>query len=230
MSMSGWWSMWSAMAATRPTNAIPFANASKEKVLVSASPRRDQPASDPSARWTSRSDSFCGMREFTTIGLRRASLLALLASGLLAEPVAAQSADTLPPRSAHYWRNLTLGAATSILLHEAGHIGTAIALGSHPRFGFDSYRPTVYSEIDSRTEPHKQYLFSVAGLVVQNTLDEAILDIPHERGSAFERGVLGGGIGTTLFYLTIGRWGSVSDIAFIAKVHGMTKTQSTLVF
>ena len=39
-----------------------------------------------------------------------------------------------------------------------------------------------------------------------------------------------GGIGTTLFYLTIGRRGSVSDIEYIARMHGMTRAQSTLVF
>ena len=54
---------------------------------------------------------------------------------------------------------------------------------------------------------------------MQSVIDEAILDIPHRRGSAFERGLLAGGIGTTLFYLTIGRRGSVSDVDFIARTH-----------
>ena len=66
---------------------------------------------------------------------------------------------------------------------------------------------------------------------MQSVLDEAILDIPHHRGSAFERGLLGGGIGTTLFYLTIGRRGSVSDIDFIARTHAMTQdADDTLLF
>jgi hypothetical protein len=131
--------------------------------------------------------------------------------------------------SSHYWEKLALGAMTSILLHESAHIAVALAVG-HPHFGFDKLRPTVYSGIDSRLEPHKQYLFSVAGLAMQSVIDEAVLDIPHHRGSAFERGLLGGGIGTTVFYLTIGRRGSVSDIEYIARMHGMTRTQSTLVF
>ena len=98
---------------------------------------------------------------------------------------------------------LALGATTSILLHEAGHITACRSpLGADPTFGFDKLRPTIYSGIDSHTEPHKQFLFSVAGLTVQSLIDEAILDIPHARGSAFERGMLGGGIGTTVFYLT----------------------------
>jgi len=136
----------------------------------------------------------------------------------------------VPPRSDHYWPTLAAGAATSILLHEAGHIATAFAVGGHPTFGFDKLRPTVYSGINSRIEPHRQFLFSAAGLSVQSVLDEAILDVPHRRGSAFERGLLAGGLGTTIFYLTIGRWGSVSDVDFMARTHAMTKTQVTLVF
>jgi len=152
------------------------------------------------------------------------------AAGLIARPptVHAQSRDSVV-LSPNYWPKLTLGAVTSILLHESAHIAVALAVGS-PQFGFDKLRPTIYSGIDSHLEPHKQYLFSVAGLAMQSVVDEAILDIPHHRGSAFERGVLGAGIGTTLFYLTIGRRGSVSDIEYIARTHGMTRAQSTLVF
>src|SRR6478672_2320367 len=151
--------------------------------------------------------------------------------GLAARPavVRAQARDSVV-LSANYWQKLTLGAVTSILLHESAHIAVAFAIGPGPYFGFDKLRPTVYSGIDSHLEPHKQYLFSVAGLTMQSVIDEAILDIPHHRGSAFERGLLAGGIGTTLFYLTIGRRGSVSDIEYIARTHGMTRAQSTLVF
>jgi hypothetical protein len=116
-------------------------------------------------------------------------------AGLIARPatVDAQSRDSVA-LSPNYWQKLTLGAVTSILLHESAHIAVALAVGS-PQFGFDKLRPTIYSGIDSHLEPHKQYLFSVAGLTMQSVIDEAILDIPHHRGSAFERGVLGGGIG-----------------------------------
>ena len=98
----------------------------------------------------------------------------------------AQSADTVTAAPG-YWRRLGLGVATSILLHEAGHIGTAVASGAHPTFGFDKARPTVYSGIDLHRHPRQQFWFSAAGLTVQSLLDEAILDIPHARGSAFER-------------------------------------------
>lgn len=141
----------------------------------------------------------------------------------------AQSRDSVV-LSSNYWQLLGVGAATSVLLHEVGHITTAFALGSHPTFGFDALRPTVYSNINSHRDPHKQFLFSAAGLTVQTLIDEGILDIPHTRGAAFERGLLGGGIGTTLFYLTIGRNGSVSDVDFMARTHALTKTQITLIF
>jgi hypothetical protein len=141
-----------------------------------------------------------------------------------------QSAADSVRLSPNYWRILTLGAVTSVLLHEAGHITMSLAVGARPTFGFDKLRPTVFSGINSRTEPHKQFLFSAAGLTVQSLIDEGILDIPHARGSAFERGMLGGGIGTTLFYLTIGRTGSVSDVDFMARTRAMTKTQVTLLF
>jgi hypothetical protein len=103
-------------------------------------------------------------------------------------------------------------------------------VGAHPYIGFDKGRPTVYSGIDSNKYPHKQFLFSAAGLTTQALIDEAILDIPHSRGGAIERGILAGGIGTTLFYITIGRNGSVSDISFMARTSSLSKTQISLIF
>jgi hypothetical protein len=162
------------------------------------------------------------------------SVRAIVASGLLlagTAPCRAQDSTVSPTTSrAAYWRRFTAGAITSILLHEAGHVVTSFAVGGRPSFGFDELRPTIYSGIDARIEPHKQFLFSASGLTVQTLLDEAILDIPHDRGGIFERGLLGGGIGTTLFYLTIGRNGSVSDVDFMARTHALTKTQVTLLF
>jgi hypothetical protein len=147
----------------------------------------------------------------------------------IAAPCRAQDSASSTVGSA-YWRRFGAGALTSILLHEAAHIATSIAVGGHPTFGFDELRPTIYSGINSHIEPHKQFLFSAAGLTMQSVIDEGILDIPHSRGGAFERGILGGGIGTTLFYLTIGRTGSVSDVDFMARTHALTKTQITLIF
>jgi hypothetical protein len=167
------------------------------------------------------------MRVSTRFGLRGATLALLL----VAAPAGAraQSRDTIP-LSTNYWSRFALGFTTSILLHEAAHIMTSYAVGGHPSFGFDEFRPTVYSGISAQTAPHKQFLFSVSGLVMQNVVDEAVLDFPHRRGAAFERGILGGGIGTTVFYLTIGRRGSVSDVDFIARTHAMNRTQTTLLF
>jgi hypothetical protein len=173
------------------------------------------------------------MRDSTTNRVRRASLIAgVVLSSSLSLAASAQSpsrADSVRLQS-NYWPKLVAGAVSSILVHEAAHIGTSYAVGGKPTFGFDNFRPTVYSGIHLQTDPRKQFYFSISGLVVQSLLDEAILDIPHNRGGAFERGLLAGGIGTTLFYLTIGRWGSVSDVDFIARTHVMNKTEVTLVF
>ena len=167
------------------------------------------------------------MRDSITARLRGASLTLLLTA--LPGIANAQARDSVR-LSTHYWTKFGLGFTTSILMHEAAHIMTSFAVGGHPSFGFDEARPTIYSGISSKTEPHKQFLFSISGLTMQSLIDEGILDIPHGRGSAFERGILAGGIGTTVFYLTIGRRGSVSDVDFIARTHAMTKTQVTLVF
>jgi len=104
------------------------------------------------------------------------------------------------------------------------------ALGAHPHFGFDHGRPTVYSGIDSRIHPQKQFLFSAAGLTTQALVNEAILDIPHSGGGPIERGILAGGIATTLFYITLGRNASVSDISYMAQTSSLSKTQVSLIF
>jgi hypothetical protein len=159
----------------------------------------------------------------------RRSIAALALVTAAAARGSAQRADTLE-LSPNYWRLFWLGATTSLAVHEAAHVATALAVGGHPSFGFNAARPTIYSGLDASLEPHKQFLFSAAGLVAQSVVDEGILDVPHSRGSAFERGVLAGGIGTTLFYLTIGRTGSVSDVAYMARTHAMSKRQIALLF
>lgn len=166
--------------------------------------------------------------------MRRLALAAVsaIAVGLPARIAAAQTAPAAPTAQADapHWRKFAFGFVSSVLFHESAHLATSIALGARPTFGFDQGRPTVYSGFNLETSPHDQFLFSAAGLTAQTLLDEALLDIPHGPAGPFERGVLAGGLGTTLFYLTIGRTGYVSDIEFMARVHGMTKTQSTLLF
>ena len=159
--------------------------------------------------------------------LKRAICLLVV---LAAHDLAAQQNDSASVHGPHYVRDFGLGVTTSILVHEIGHIGMSVAEGARPTFGFEDVRPTIFSGIDSHKEPRKQFFFSAAGLGVQTLIDEGILDVPHARGSAFERGMLAGGIGTTVFYLTIGRWGSVSDVDFMARTHVMTKTQLTVLF
>ena len=162
-------------------------------------------------------------------------LLALAALGILATPCAAQeraaSDSTVPAeRPPHYWRSVAAGFAASLLAHEGAHFGTSLALGGHPSLGFNKGRPTVYSGFDVTRDRHKQFLFSSMGLNVQAALDEGVLDVPHERGSPFERGILAGGIATALFYVTIGRTASVSDVDFMARTSSLNKTDITIIY
>jgi hypothetical protein len=140
--------------------------------------------------------------------------------------------DTVPERGRprHYWKKFAAGFASSILAHEGAHIVTAYAVGGHPTIGINKGRPTVYSGISARLDPHKQFLFSSMGLNLQAAMDEAILDVPHRRGAPFERGVLAGGIATALFYVTIGRTASVSDVDFMARTSSLSKTDITLIY
>ena len=162
----------------------------------------------------------------------RSARIALLSIGIASVPSGAQSADsTVPPRRApHYWREVAAGFATSLLAHEAAHVTTSLVLGGHPSFGFDKGRPTVYSGFSAEREPRKQFLFSSMGLNVQAALDEAVLDVPHERGAAFERGVLASGIATALFYISIGRTASVSDVDYMARTSSLSKTDIALIY
>lgn len=141
---------------------------------------------------------------------------------------AADSTNHTTPR--HYWRNFAAGFASSILAHEAGHVGMSYALRAHPTFGFEDGKPTVFSGIDATQNPHKQFLFSSAGLNVQAIMNEAILDIPHHKGGSFERGILAGGIATAYFYATIGRNAPNSDVSFMARTSSLSKTQVSLIY
>ena len=106
----------------------------------------------------------------------------------------------------------------------------AVALGGHVSVHFPNGRPTVYSGFDVTNQRTRQFLFSSMGLNVQALLDEGVLDVPHSSGSSFERGILAGGIGTALFYVTIGRTASVSDIDFMARTSTLNKTDLTLIY
>jgi hypothetical protein len=133
-------------------------------------------------------------------------------------------------RPRHYWRRMAAGFATSLLAHEAAHVVTALAVGGRPTVGLSKGRPTVYSGLDAVTQKREQFLFSSMGLNVQALMDEAILDVPHRRGGPFERGVLAGGIATALFYVTIGRTASVSDVDFMARTSSLSKGDITLIY
>lgn len=159
-------------------------------------------------------------------------------SRLVAQTPADSTARTAPdtshaaprPSRHHYWRRMAAGFASSILAHEGAHVVTAVAVGGHPTFGLSKGRPTVYSGLNASTQRRQQFLFSSMGLNVQALLDEGILDVPHAGGGPFERGLLAGGIATALFYVTIGRTASVSDVDFMARTSSLSKGDITLIY
>jgi hypothetical protein len=165
--------------------------------------------------------------------------LCVAAPNVRAQASAADTAHAVPASSPnpvpqpHYKLRFALGFVTSILAHETGHVIASYAVGGHPSFGFNKWRPTIYSGINSRIDPHKQFIFSSAGLNVQTIMDETLLDVHHSKGSVagpFERGLLAGGLGTVLFYITLGRSASVSDVTFMARTSSLTKTQVSLIY
>jgi hypothetical protein len=161
------------------------------------------------------------------------SVFLSFAAPLRAQDGASTAATDTARREArphHYWRRMAAGFATSLIAHEGAHVVTAFAVGGHPTFGLSKGRPTVYSGLDAATQPRQQFLFSSMGLNLQAVLDEAILDVPHMRGGPFERGVLAGGIATALFYVTIGRSASVSDVDYMARTSSLSKSDITLIY
>jgi hypothetical protein len=142
-------------------------------------------------------------------------------------PHPADSAKALKRR---FYLRMSEGFVASILLHESAHFASSYLMGYHPHLGFDKHRPTVFSGINETGNHHDQFIFSAAGLTVQDLLDELILDVPHNRGGPFERGILTGGIGTTLFYITAGRNARVSDISVMARTSSLSKGQLSLIF
>lgn len=168
--------------------------------------------------------------------LRRWALAASLgpASAALAPtPLRAQvtaKEDSVQASRGYFYRRMAAGFASSMFLHESAHFAASYLMGYHPRMGFYRLRPTVFSGIEETGHRHDQFLFSAAGVAVQELLDELILDIPHQRGGPFERGVLAGGIGTILFYVSLGRNSRVSDISVMARTSTLSKTQLSLIF
>src|SRR4051812_26357534 len=59
----------------------------------------------------------------------------VLTAAIATRSASAQSRDSVA-LSPNYWNRFALGVSTSILLHEAAHIGVALAIGDSPTFGF----------------------------------------------------------------------------------------------
>lgn len=137
------------------------------------------------------------------------------------------------PVSSFSWPRFVGGFVASLAAHEAAHIAASLIVGGNPSIGFSSGRPVMHSGIDAVAHPNQQFAFSASGMVVQLLINEVILDWPRpERGIAgeFERGVLAGGVGTVLFYFTIGRGSGVSDVQWMDDTSGLSKWSLTAIF
>jgi hypothetical protein len=166
----------------------------------------------------------------TTLGAPTSPLVAQTPAASAVHDTARAASGAPAASRHHYWRRMAAGFATSLLAHEGAHLVTAVAVGGHPTVGLNKGRPTVYSGLDATTQRRQQFLFSSMGLNVQALLDEAVLDVPHDGGGAFERGVLAGGIATAIFYVTLGRTASVSDVDFMARTSSLSKGDIPLTY
>ena len=166
----------------------------------------------------------------TALGAPAAPLLAQTPADSAVHDTASAPSNAPATSRHHYWRRMAAGFATSLLVHEGAHLVTAVAVGGRPTVGLNKGRPTVYSGLNAATQKRQQFLFSSMGLNVQALLDEAVLDVPHDGGGAFERGILAGGIATAIFYVTLGRTASVSDVDFMARTSSLSKGDITLIY
>ena len=160
--------------------------------------------------------------------MARAARLLVALGLVLSLPIASAAGQGLPA-----WARFLGGAASSILAHEAAHVTAAALMGGSPSFGFDRGRPVVYSGITTGVHPHRQFVFSASGMSMQLLLNEVILDWPQEEGEragAFERGLLAGGVVTVLFYFTIGRTATVSDVTQMAQYSGLSRWSLVAIF
>ena len=171
--------------------------------------------------------------------------VALLASAtpLGAQEMGAELSDIPAPHAAvtwpleaarrsFSWPRFAAGVATSLLAHEAAHFTASILVGATPGLRFDRWRPVVESGIDEARNPAKQFVFSSGGMTVQLLLNEILLDVPHGPGPAgeFERGILAAGVGTVLFYFTVGRTSQIGDVWHMAQTSGLSTWTLTAIF
>ena len=151
---------------------------------------------------------------------------------LVSSPASAQN-QTDSSGAAHFSiPRFAAGFLTSLAAHESAHVLTSLAMGGRPSFGFNQFRPVIHSGIDTMLHADRQFAFSAAGMTMQLILDEIVLDAPHDDHAApeFEKGILASGIGTVVFYFTIGRNASVSDVQQMTQNSGISKWTLTAMF
>ena len=96
----------------------------------------------------------------------------------------------------------------------------------------DSGRPVIRSGIDPNADPAGPFAFSAAGMGTQLPINEVVFLLPHRapRASAFEYGLMAGGIGTVAFYLSVGRSSEVGDVQQMVQHSGLSTWGVTAIF
>lgn len=134
--------------------------------------------------------------------------------------------------SSAFWPKFIAGFFTSLAAHEAAHVTSSLVMGYTPGLGFDAGRPVIHSGIDEARHHTAQFIFSASGMTTQLVLNEVLLDWPHhgQPASAFTKGMLASGVGTVLFYFTIGRSSNISDVQLMADNSSLSKWELAAIF
>ena len=131
----------------------------------------------------------------------------------------------------HYWKKFAAGFASSILAHEGAHVVTAYAVGGHPTIGIQQGTPDrLLGDLRSscsRTSSSSSRAWASTSRRRWTRGSSTCRTVAAPRSSA---GVLAGGIATALFYVTIGRTASVSDVDFMARTSSLSKTDITIIY
>ena len=133
-------------------------------------------------------------------------------------PADSTAVDRPAPRAgcrtprATYWRRMAAGFATSILAHEAAHCRHRRGRRRPPHLRLE--QGTAYGLLGARRGHPEAPAIPLLQHGAQRPGAPRRGDSRRAASGrrAFERGVLAGGIATALFYVTIGRTASVSDV------------------
>lgn len=122
-----------------------------------------------------------------------AALLSVALVALAPRPAAAQDVASV--------LRFVAGGAAGLVVHEAGHVVTGLALGANPGFtrldyGFIPFFAVTHDDVSRRRE----YLISSSGFHAQHLANEWLLGDEATRGSAFRKGWLTFNLATSAVY------------------------------